>query len=95
MPPGCRYYKLTTPHTLRGVRVASHKGIDNLPVRFRPSYFPFVEPGAEFDYLCFVCQGGGCRVCKGSGKKGSLITSKCGTCSGTGNCSPCRGVGRM
>jgi phenylalanyl-tRNA synthetase alpha chain len=36
-------------------------------VRFRPSYFPFVEPGAEFDYLCFVCHGGGCRVCKGSG----------------------------
>lgn len=36
-------------------------------VRFRPSYFPFVEPGCEFDYLCFVCHGAGCRVCKGSG----------------------------
>ncbi len=24
-------------------------GIDNLPVRFRPSFFPFVEPGAEVD----------------------------------------------
>lgn len=35
--------------------------------RFRPSYFPFVEPGAEIDYTCFKCQGGGCRVCKGSG----------------------------
>jgi phenylalanyl-tRNA synthetase alpha chain len=24
-------------------------GIENLPVRFRPSFFPFVEPGAEVD----------------------------------------------
>ena len=37
------------------------------PVRFRASYFPFVEPGCEFDYQCFVCKGTGCRVCKGSG----------------------------
>ena len=35
--------------------------------RFRPSYFPFVEPGAEIDYTCFKCGGGGCRVCKSSG----------------------------
>jgi phenylalanyl-tRNA synthetase alpha chain len=35
--------------------------------RFRPSYFPFVEPGAEIDYSCFKCGGTGCRVCKGSG----------------------------
>lgn len=35
--------------------------------RFRPSYFPFVEPGAEIDYSCFKCGGEGCRVCKGSG----------------------------
>lgn len=35
--------------------------------RFRPSYFPFVEPGAEIDYTCFKCNGAGCRVCKGSG----------------------------
>ncbi|MGA1368793.1 MAG: phenylalanine--tRNA ligase subunit alpha [Blastocatellia bacterium] len=35
--------------------------------RFRPSYFPFVEPGAEIDYSCFKCGGSGCRVCKGSG----------------------------
>jgi len=35
--------------------------------RFRPSYFPFVEPGAEIDYTCFKCGGRGCRVCKGSG----------------------------
>jgi phenylalanyl-tRNA synthetase alpha chain len=37
------------------------------PVRFRPSYFPFVEPGAELDVGCVFCAGGGCRVCKQSG----------------------------
>jgi phenylalanyl-tRNA synthetase alpha chain len=36
-------------------------------IRFRPSFFPFTEPSAEVDVLCFLCQGGGCRVCKGSG----------------------------
>ena len=36
-------------------------------VRFRPSYFPFVEPGAEVDISCIFCAGEGCRVCKGSG----------------------------
>ena len=36
-------------------------------VRFRPSYFPFVEPGAEVDISCIFCAGDGCRVCKGSG----------------------------
>ncbi len=32
-------------------------------VRLRPSYFPFVEPGAEVDVSCFLCGGEGCRVC--------------------------------
>lgn len=35
--------------------------------RFRPSYFPFTEPSAEFDFTCFKCGGAGCRLCKGSG----------------------------
>jgi phenylalanyl-tRNA synthetase alpha chain len=35
--------------------------------RFRPSYFPFVEPGMEVDVSCTVCKGQGCRVCKHSG----------------------------
>lgn len=35
--------------------------------RFRPSYFPFVEPGCEMDVSCPLCGGKGCRVCKGSG----------------------------
>jgi len=36
-------------------------------IRFRPSFFPFTEPSAEVDVLCFGCGGGGCRVCKQSG----------------------------
>ena len=40
---------------------------DDLRTRFRPSYFPFVEPGAEMDISCIFCNGSGCRVCKQSG----------------------------
>jgi phenylalanyl-tRNA synthetase alpha chain len=37
-------------------------------VRFRPSFFPFTEPSAEFDVRCFKCGGdGACRFCKNSG----------------------------
>jgi phenylalanyl-tRNA synthetase alpha chain len=36
-------------------------------IRFRPSFFPFTEPSAEVDVLCFLCAGKGCRVCKQSG----------------------------
>lgn len=41
-------------------------------VRFRPSYFPFVEPGAEMDVSCVFCRPDDgsratCRVCKASG----------------------------
>ena len=35
----------------------------DLPVRFRPSYFPFTEPSAEVDIQCTQCRGAGCRVC--------------------------------
>ena len=38
-----------------------------LEVRFRPSYFPFVEPGAEVDIQCVHCKGDGCRVCSHTG----------------------------
>ena len=39
----------------------------DVPVRFRPSYFPFTEPSAEVDIGCVICSGKGCRVCKGTG----------------------------
>ncbi len=39
----------------------------DLPVRFRPSYFPFTEPSAEVDIQCSNCAGDGCRVCSRTG----------------------------
>ena len=42
------------------------------PIRLRPSYFPFVEPGAEVDVGCPFCKRAdgsraGCSVCKRTG----------------------------
>jgi phenylalanyl-tRNA synthetase alpha chain len=61
----------------RGISMADLKGTLELfarelfgadsRIRFRPSFFPFTEPSAEVDVLCFLCKGGGCRVCKASG----------------------------
>lgn len=36
-------------------------------IRFRPHFFPFTEPSAEVDVSCVLCDGVGCRACKGSG----------------------------
>jgi len=36
-------------------------------MRLRPGYFPFVEPGCEYDISCQMCAGEGCNVCKRSG----------------------------
>lgn len=36
-------------------------------VRFRPSFFSFVEPGTEVDVSCANCGGEGCRICKHTG----------------------------
>lgn len=33
-------------------------------VRMRAGFFPFVEPGFEIDMKCLVCGGEGCKVCK-------------------------------
>lgn len=50
-----------------------HRLYGERAVRFRPSYFPFVEPGAELDVACVFCEDGGvaarqsCRVCKTTG----------------------------
>jgi phenylalanyl-tRNA synthetase alpha chain len=45
---------------------------EGITTRFRPSYFPFTEPSAEVDLVCFVCRGiapevESCRTCKGEG----------------------------
>ncbi|MHB1505639.1 MAG: phenylalanine--tRNA ligase subunit alpha [Sulfobacillus sp.] len=39
----------------------------DVPLRFRPSYFPFTEPSAELDVGCLFCQQAGCALCKMSG----------------------------
>jgi len=39
----------------------------DIRMRFRPGFFPFVEPGAEVDISCIFCFGSGCRICKQSG----------------------------
>ena len=40
---------------------------EDLPIRFRGSYFPFTEPSLELDITCTVCGGSGCAVCKRTG----------------------------
>jgi phenylalanyl-tRNA synthetase alpha chain len=66
----------------RGITMANLKGTldhfaeamfgEGITTRFRPSYFPFTEPSAEVDLVCFVCRGHApevesCRTCKGEG----------------------------
>lgn len=58
---------------LKGVLARFADEILGCKVRFRPSYFPFTEPSAEFDFTCLTCNGRGnlagqtCRICKGEG----------------------------
>jgi len=58
---------------------------DNLNIRVRPGYFPFVEPGIEVDMECPFCKAG-CSVCKktrwiemgGSGLVHPNVLKSCG-----------------
>lgn len=40
---------------------------NKVKLRFRPHYFPFTEPSAEIDIMCFSCLGKGCKFCKYEG----------------------------
>jgi phenylalanyl-tRNA synthetase alpha chain len=61
----------------RGVTFGDLKGViiylahqlfgEGVKVRFRPHFFPFTEPSAEYDFSCIFCGGKGCRVCKRTG----------------------------
>lgn len=78
-----QFYQIEGLMIDKGVTMANLKGVleyflrelfgSDLEVRFRPSYFPFVEPGVEVDMTCFICKKGEekngktCSVCKGSG----------------------------
>ncbi|HEY9391654.1 MAG TPA: phenylalanine--tRNA ligase subunit alpha, partial [Mycobacteriales bacterium] len=66
---------ITMAH-LRGTldRLAGLVAGEGLKTRWRPSYFPFVEPGAEYDVQCFACRGESvgnpdrpCRTCRSEG----------------------------
>ena len=39
----------------------------DIKIRLRPGFFPFVEPGFELDIGCLICGGEGCPTCKNSG----------------------------
>lgn len=54
---------------LKGVIDAFMKSLfgSSMKTRLRPSFFPFVEPGAEMDLQCANCTGKGCRLCKQTG----------------------------
>ena len=38
---------------------------NDIKIRMRPSYFPFVEPGFEVDISCFCDKKNNCSICKG------------------------------
>jgi phenylalanyl-tRNA synthetase alpha chain len=65
-------------------------GVDDLPVRFRPSYFPFTEPSAEVDIGC-TREGGSLRIghgddwleILGSGMVNPKVLENCGIDSAT------------
>jgi phenylalanyl-tRNA synthetase alpha chain len=50
---------------LKGTLEAMVKGLfgEERRIRFTPSYFPFVEPGAQIGVTCFKCGGVGCSTC--------------------------------
>jgi len=70
----CQFEALVVGET---VNVANFKSIaqefftaffqEEIKIRLRPSYFPFTEPGFEFDISCRVCQGKGCSTCSHTG----------------------------
>jgi len=40
---------------------------EDVKIKLRPGYFPFVEPGVEIDMICLKCKGSGCPTCKYNG----------------------------
>lgn len=61
----------------KGITMADLKGTletlmkklygEDAKIRLRPHHFPFTEPSAEVDIMCFNCGGKGCSMCKGEG----------------------------
>jgi phenylalanyl-tRNA synthetase alpha chain len=55
---------------------------EGIVTRLRPSYFPFTEPSAEVDLVCFVCRGASVgnpdRPCRTCGSEGWIEWGGCG-----------------
>ena len=80
----------------KGITMADLKGTlellmkrlygEETQVRFRPHNFPYTEPSAEVDLMCFNCHGKGCSMCKqegwvellGSGMVHPKVLEECG-----------------
>ena len=71
------FHQVECLHVEEGVSMAHMRGTldafakaffgPGIQTRLRPSYFPFVEPGAEVDISHPLCGGKGCKVCKFTG----------------------------
>ncbi len=61
----------------KGVTMADLKGTlellmkriygEDTKIRLRPHHFPYTEPSAEVDLMCYNCHGAGCPMCKNEG----------------------------
>ena len=61
----------------KGVTMADLKGTlellmkriygEDTKTRLRPHHFPYTEPSAEVDLMCYNCHGAGCPMCKNEG----------------------------
>ena len=59
---------------------------EDAKIRLRPHHFPYTEPSAEVDLMCFNCHGAGCSMCKqegwvellGSGMVHPKVLADCG-----------------
>ena len=68
---------------------------EDTKTRFRPSYFPFTEPSAEFDFSCFKCHGTGTVGNRQSavGSESDKILPTAYSQLPTVRCRPCKGAG--
>lgn len=71
------FYQIEGLMVARDINFAHLKGVleligkklygKNTELRMRPKFYPFVEPGANGEYTCFICKGKGCKLCKQTG----------------------------
>ena len=73
----CTFYQCEGLVIDKGIRVTDLIGTlkallqsvygEQVRIRVRPEYYPFVEPGLDVDMSCILCGGKGCSVCKQRG----------------------------